>query len=158
MRVQFCIVVSRGQSCSITVNCSKYEMVFKEPGTRKCIHHPIHPSKTDVCPLYCPLHSLLHLPLSLIFQLSPTDKTMDFQKHFRIHHYAGDVTWVAHTVSQFVGWPSPVWAQAVAEKSEWILCGVFKCKLYNPVHGESLYDFGSTALVHGGTACCQCLQ
>ncbi|MEQ2173276.1 Unconventional myosin-Id, partial [Goodea atripinnis] len=23
---------------------------------------------------------------------SPTDKTMDFQKHFRIRHYAGDVT------------------------------------------------------------------
>lgn len=27
-----------------------------------------------------------------LFQLSPTDKTMDFQKHFRIRHYAGDVT------------------------------------------------------------------
>lgn len=26
------------------------------------------------------------------WQLSPTDKTMDFQKHFRIRHYAGDVT------------------------------------------------------------------
>ncbi|KAM8767419.1 unconventional myosin-Ig isoform 2-T2 [Acanthopagrus schlegelii] len=25
-------------------------------------------------------------------KLSPTDKTMDFQKHFRIRHYAGDVT------------------------------------------------------------------
>ncbi|KAM4539467.1 unconventional myosin-Ig [Odontesthes bonariensis] len=26
-------------------------------------------------------------------KLSPTDKTMDFQKHFRIRHYAGDVTY-----------------------------------------------------------------
>ncbi|XP_003969276.2 unconventional myosin-Ig isoform X1 [Takifugu rubripes] len=26
-------------------------------------------------------------------KLSPTDKSMDFQKHFRIHHYAGDVTY-----------------------------------------------------------------
>ncbi|XP_008284029.1 unconventional myosin-Ig [Stegastes partitus] len=31
--------------------------------------------------------------LTLLLWLSPTDKTMDFQKHFRIRHYAGDVTY-----------------------------------------------------------------
>ncbi|KAM6899598.1 unconventional myosin-Ig [Xenentodon cancila] len=36
---------------------------------------------------------LAHHPHYTSRKLSPTNKTMDFQKHFRIRHYAGDVTY-----------------------------------------------------------------
>ncbi|XP_042370414.1 unconventional myosin-Ig-like, partial [Plectropomus leopardus] len=35
---------------------------------------------------------LAHHPHYTSRKLCPSDKTMDFQKHFRIRHYAGDVT------------------------------------------------------------------
>ncbi|KAG7278763.1 hypothetical protein CRUP_019069, partial [Coryphaenoides rupestris] len=36
--------------------------------------------------------SIVALVEKLACKLSPTDKTIEFQKHFRIRHYAGDVT------------------------------------------------------------------
>lgn len=74
--VQFCTAVSRGRSFS-TVK------VAPDP---LCVHTGVSrglqgsPGVSEA------------LTASFPLQLSPADKSMDFQKHFRIHHYAGDVT------------------------------------------------------------------
>ncbi|KAM9776615.1 unconventional myosin-Ig isoform X2 [Syngnathus typhle] len=61
-------------------------------------------------------------------KLTPTDKTMDFQKHFRIRHYAGDVT---YSVEGFL------------EKNKDLLFQDFKRLMYhssNPVMKEMWPD------------------
>uniref|UniRef100_A0AAX7SWK9 Myosin IG n=1 Tax=Astatotilapia calliptera TaxID=8154 RepID=A0AAX7SWK9_ASTCA len=52
-------------------------------------------------------------------KLSPTDKSMDFQKHFRIRHYAGDVT---YSVEGFL------------DKNKDLLFQDFKRLMYNSLH------------------------
>lgn len=114
-------------------------MLFKQQSLQKCSHHSLPlklasgNSNSIRKLLFMAVGPVLTLLSPPIFQLSPTDKTMDFQKHFRIRHYAGDVTWVTshiHTLSHLF-WYKPVHAR----KSDRMLCRVEECKPYNPIKG-----------------------